>query len=422
MKTSAIRRTAVAVIALALTAASCSSKAQSGGGGTQGGIKTGPGVTQDTITLGVLTDLHGVFAATGTTLTNSQRLYWKQVNQDGGICGRQVKLTVKDHGYNVQQAVTLYNQIRGNVLALQQSLGSPMTTALLSNYEQDKMLAIPASWANSLLASPTIMIVGTTYQYEMINGIDWLLQEGMIEPGDTIGHIYFEGEYGENGLRGSEFAAEQNNLDLVPVKIKADDVDLSAQITNLKNAGASAVLLTAGPKQTASAASAMAALGYDVPIMSQGPGWAPELLHTAAAEPLEKHFYTANSVLVPSVDDPAVKEFVQAYEQAYPDAPVDQGATFGYTSAAMLAKVLQAACDNKDLTRQGILDAFRSLSNVDTPLVPEHDYTKRGAAPTIQAYIYKADKGVLGGLTMVSDGLYKGPDAPDFVPQAVKQQ
>ena len=57
-------------------------------------IKTGPGVTSKTITLGVLTDLSGVFAALGAPLTQANQAYWKQQNAAGGVCNRTVKLTV----------------------------------------------------------------------------------------------------------------------------------------------------------------------------------------------------------------------------------------------------------------------------------------------------------------------------------------
>lgn len=417
MRTRAIRATAVALLALALTATTaCSTKARDGSGGA-GELATGTGVTGDTITLGVLTDLHGVFAATGTTLTNAQKLYWKQVNQNGGICdGRRVKLEVKDHGYDVQQAVTLYNQLRGNVLALQQSLGSPMTTALLSSYERDSMLTIPASWAGTMLTSPTIMIVGATYQLEMINGIDYLLEEGMIEPGDTIGHIYLEGEYGENGLQGARFAAGQNDLEIRPAKIQADDTDVSAQITDFDNAGVDAVLLTTTPTQAASAASAMEAAGYDAPILGQGPTWAPELLDTAAAKALRDHYHSVGGALVPSADEPAVRQFVEDYKDAYPDAPVDQGATFGFSAAAALAEVIKEACARGDLTRQGLVDAFRSKGNLKTDMLPPLDYTERGQSPTDQVYVFRASEDALGGQEIVSEGLYEGKDASRFSP------
>ena len=49
----------------------------------------------------------------------------------------------------------------------------------------------------------------------------------MLKPGDKLGHVYFEGEYGENALQGSKYAPRSKGLTLVEQKIKATDTDLS---------------------------------------------------------------------------------------------------------------------------------------------------------------------------------------------------
>ena len=103
---------AAAVLAglLLVAVAGCGSKGQSnnassGGGGGSGALKTGPGVTGKTITLGILTDLTGVFAPLGKPTMQANQLFWKEKNAQGGVCGRQVNLVVKDHGYDPQKAV-----------------------------------------------------------------------------------------------------------------------------------------------------------------------------------------------------------------------------------------------------------------------------------------------------------------------------
>src|SRR4051812_40961293 len=123
--------------ALALTACGDKGKSSSSSdsGGSRGGgaanVKTGPGVTASTISLGVLTDLSGVFAPLTSVITHANQAYWKQVNAAGGVCGRKVKLVIKDDGYDVQKAVVQYRDLGPQVAALQQLVGSPITAALL---------------------------------------------------------------------------------------------------------------------------------------------------------------------------------------------------------------------------------------------------------------------------------------------------
>src|SRR5664280_2790186 len=154
------RRSAVAglaALAVAAAATGCSTKAKndtgsgsgsgSGSGGTAAGsVKTGRGVTADTLTIAELTDLTGIFAALGKNITQANQMYWDQKNAAGGVCGRKVNLIVKDHGYNVQTAVSLYGQVHDQVLAIEQLIGSQIVTALSPQILQDKMLTAPAAF------------------------------------------------------------------------------------------------------------------------------------------------------------------------------------------------------------------------------------------------------------------------------------
>jgi hypothetical protein len=75
---------------------------------------------------------------------------------------------------------------------------------------------------------------------------------------------------------------------------------------------------------------------------------------------------------------------------------------------------------HKDLTRDGIYKALRSLTSVDTQgVIAPLDYSTKGAAPTPKVYVFQADAASLGGLKQVQD-LYEGKDAKDYTPPALK--
>lgn len=422
-------RASAALLALAtLTAAGCTTRAEDaggggggGGGGAEGEVATGIGVTDDTIRLGQLTDLTGVFAALSRSITNGQQLYFDQVNADGGVCDREVELVTRDHGYNVQTAVSLYSQLASDVLGLVHVVGSPVNAALLQNYTQDDMLAIPASWASTLLESDNIMIVGSTYDYEMINLVDYLFDEGQLAEGDTIGHIFLEGEYGENGAMGSRYAAEQRGLKLVERRIRATDTDVTAQITDLRNQGVKAIALTTTPTQTASAAAVNSSIGLNVPLIGNNPVFNPGVLNTAAGPALEEHLLVAASWEAPASNDEETQELIAAYTEQFPDAQVDAGVTWGYGAAAAFTEVMRAACENGDLTRAGLLEAFRSLDEVDVATLPVLDYSELGAAPTPEILVFRPDKSVPGGVSAVIDEPFAGPTSESYTPPALAE-
>ena len=396
------RRALILAAALCLVLAACS-KATSGKQ-EAGGVRTGPGVTADTIRLGALVDLTAVFAPLSKSLVQGSELFWAQQNAAGGVCGRRVQLTVRDHRYDPQQAVALYRELAGGVLAMQTVLGSPVMTALRPAIDQDNMFTGFAGWSATVLADPRILLLGTTYDIEAISGLDFLLREGKVSAGDRVGHVYFEGDYGENALRGSEYLAEQAGLEIVGQKIKASDTDLSAQVTVFRNAGVKAILVSAGPTQTASVAGVAAAAGLDVPIVANGPGFTPQLLDTPAGPALKANLYVVSSMAPPALGTPAARELQAAFAKQYPDTPPTQvGSLFGYAQAQVVKEVLERACERKDLTRQGLLDALRSISGLDTGglVAGTLDYTKPGQPPSRAVYVSRVDASVPGGLAAI---------------------
>jgi ABC-type branched-subunit amino acid transport system substrate-binding protein len=388
---------AVALVAAGLAA--CGSKGEESSSGGGGDIKAGPGVTATTIKLGALTDLSGVFAPLAQPLTQANQLYWKERNAQGGVCDRKVELVIKDHGYDPQKAVVQYRDFSSEVLALQQLLGSPITAALLPTLRQDQMLSLLSAWPSSLLSNDNIIIVGTTYDVEMINALDYLKEKGKIKSGDAIGHLYFEGEYGENGLKGSKYFASKNDMKVVEQKIKATDEDMSGQVAAFKRAGVKAIAVTTAPTQLASVAGIAASQGMNVPIVGNNPTYDPALLESPAAKAVKANAYISGSIAPWTLDKSGVQKVSQQFQAAYPKTDAKASVQFGWAQAEVMYEVLNKACENKDLTRAGLIKAAHELSGVDTgglisgPL----DYTQAGQPATRSVYIARpAD--VTGGL------------------------
>lgn len=400
-----LTRVAAATVALALLAAGCSSKAESGSDGGSGDVTTDVGVEGSTITLGVLTDLTGVFAALGKDITNGNTLYWKSAK----VCDKYaVKLDVQDTGYVPQQGVQLYSSIKSDVLAMQQTIGSPINAALAKDYEADTIVNFPSAWGEKLTDIPGTGVLGPTYDVEMSNAYDYAFEKGLLKEGDTVGHIYFEGEYGETGLEGTTYVAKQKKLKVVEAQIKATDQDMSAQVTQLKARGVDAIVLTVAPAQTTSVAAAAQAQGLDVPILGSNPVFAPGLLQGPTAAWLKSHLY----VSAPVSTFEKHRDLYDKYTAAFPDAKNPSGGVIlGYGMSEIMKQVLDTACEDGDLTRAGVLKAFQGLKNIDTGglIVPIEAFTLH-RSPSLQSYIYQpAD--VPGGAKVVQDA-FEGEFAP----------
>jgi ABC-type branched-subunit amino acid transport system substrate-binding protein len=401
MKLGKSSRGAVALAAVVVAAASgCSTKAPEssggGGGGAAADVQTDVGVEGTTIKLGVLTDLTGVFAALGKDITNANELFWKE----NKVCDTyDVTLDVQDTGYVPQQGVQLYSGMKDSILAMQQTIGSPINTALAPEYEADSIVNFPSAWSKTLTEIPGTGVVGATYDVEIANGYDYLFKEGLLKEGDTVGHIYFEGEYGANGLAGTKAVAEQKGLKVVEAQIKSSDQDMSAQITQFQAAGVNLIALTVAPGQLASVAAVAEAQGLDVPILGSNPVFAPGLLQGPAAGWLKSHLYVASPVS--SFD--ANPDLLKKYEAAYPDATPSLGVVVGTGMSEIMKQVLDSACDNGDLTRAGVVSAFNDLKKVDTGglVVPIRGY-ELGKSPSLESFVLQpAD--VPGGAKVLAE-------------------
>jgi len=404
-----------ALAATALTLAACSTKAPDSGGGGEGagGVKTDKGVTADTISLGAFTDQSGVFKNLGLAIVHGNQLWADSVNEAGGICGRKISIEVADHGYKADTAVTLYPGLSEKVLGFVQLLGSPVVSALSQNLQEDKLTTVPASYSSELLSNPYIAIVGTTYDLEMINGLSYLQQQGKLKDGDKVGHIYIDGEYGKNGLRGAQYYAQQHNIQIVKGKIGSTDTDMTNIVTGFKDQGVNAILLTVAPSTTASTLAANAALGLNVPVMGNNPVWDPALLQSPAKDALG-NLYVATSSVPYSSDVPKAKEVAKAYEAKFTEPP-NGNVDIGYAEGMVWQAFLKKACTNGDLTREGIHTAVGQTNSANTDdLVAKLDFSNPGTPATRQVYIAQPDAAAPGGLKQVQP-LFEAPDAKTYV-------
>ena len=303
--------------------------------------------------------------------------------------------------------MSLYRDTEPDVAMVSQLVGSPIIAALLPTFEQDSMLAVAAAWPPAFLDAESVAIVGATYDLEAINGIEWLMENKGLKKGDAIGDLYFEGDFGEGGLIGVKYAAEKLGLRVVEQKIKATDEDMSAAAAKFKREGVKAIWVTTAPTQLASVAGVAKSIGLDVPIGTNGPVFGPQLLDTPVGPTLEKNVTVFNSGAVYAADNPEVKRIAELYEAKYPKGVPQQGVITGWTEAQITHEALKKACENKDLSREGIVKAFRELSGVDTKgmVAGTLDFTQVGQASSKSVYAHDVDKDSPGGLKTLGDVL-----------------
>lgn len=328
--------------------------------------------TKGCIYLGIISDLTvGPRAAEAAAVTEAQQKFWDRVNRDGGIGGREVDAVtyVRDNRNDVTEHTRAYQEIRGKVLALAQTMGEYGTAAILSDLRADSMVAVPTSWTSAWSFEPGMLEAGANNCVEGMNAVDYAKSSGTVR---SVMSIHLPGDYGDDGAAGVRRATEANSMSFINVKTdpgaERQDGPASAIIARQPDV----VILTTTPEETEVLVRKAAEGGYRGRIIGAGPSWDPSLLRGSAAAAL-KALYVRTAPWGPwNADTPGHREMREALGSL---APQD-GHVSGWIWSYPLKAVLEAAAARKDLTHTGMLTAARGLTSVDyrgmIPTGPAH--------------------------------------------------
>ena len=406
----------IVVCMMVLSGCANSSSSNTGNGTT---LKTGPGVdtANKTITLGIISPYSGPVAAPiGDPLANGVKVFFDHVNDNGGINGYKVKFIEKDSQYNPQIQVQMYNQIHSQVLMIADSLGTPTTEAIIPLANADHMLLSAATLSSALARQKYVVLVGTPYRLQVENAFDYVVNTLGVKSPKT-GIIYQNDEYGQDGLQGYKEAITAYGLDDVgQASYAVTDTDFTAQVSQMKAAGAKYVFLTTLPTVTATIVGTAAKLGYFPQFILQSPAWANVLLGVTALKPLfTKLWLVGQGATWGDTSKPGMAQLLQDVQKYAPTQQPDGYFEFGYTESYITYAILKKAMANNDITRDGLFNAFNSLGSVDLGgLYPSVTYggSPDQRVPTRDSVVYQIDP------TQPNDAK---PLTSDFTGSAAKQ-
>jgi len=438
----------VLVLVMAMVAAACSSDgddtttttAGDGGGTEETTTTAGDGGTEETtttaesmappmtdvgvdldagtITVGLLSDLSGPFQGLVGAIVAGQEAYWATVNANGGIEGLTVDLEVRDTGYDVPTHVTLYQELKDQVVAIGHSTGSPHTVAIYEDLVADGMLAIPLTWYSGWTSpfDSNTMHHGSSYCVEAMNGIAYVANE---TGASTIAIASLPGDYGLDSAAGAALAAEALGLEVVYEAAGGiiPGEDLSPIGVAIAESGADIAFVTATPTTFPAIYGAAIATGYEAAWTGAYPTYSPAYLGSDFAAQIERDWWGA-APLLPWAADSEGNALVRDVMTAAGADPLDYYAE-GFVEAQILEAALRAAYASGDMTRAGVLAAAKSLDEVTFGgLAPSEKYTGTPDEQLQRVSIIQrpslADIGAGGSGAVVVDPAYTADIVADF--------
>lgn len=377
------------------------------------GLQIVPGFDGKTITVGYLGNVSvnsqfpasANFATGGKALTAGFNSYIDRINAAGGVAGKyKVKALFKETYYTPSEVVKAYQEIKNQVVMIGQIYGTPGTQTLVKSLADDGLVGSPISLDGAWVNNPNILPIGSTYQKQAINVIDYAVKER--GAGDKVwcSLALANNAYGDAGEEGFKIAAKALNLK-VGVLIKTSTAPAQAQA--LKDAKCEWVHATvSGEAQMSPLLAETAKLDYFPFITGNSPSSASgSVVPANSAQWAKQVIIAADGVQWGDESNPGMKKHIADLKRSAPEqiGTPNPATEWGTANAIGVVALLTKAVELGDLSKAGMLKALGVLGPVDFEgIYPAWNYVdpaKRVAAS--QTYIYSVDIATPGALKLI---------------------
>jgi branched-chain amino acid transport system substrate-binding protein len=352
-------------------------------------ILTGPafaqsGVTDSEIVLGCSNSFSGPLAFTGEQATKfGVDLYFKVVNDGGGILGRKVRTVYYDDGYKPQEAVANTKKLveQDHVFAVIAPQGTPPVVATMEYLEENKVpLLFPFQGSPVTRGKKYVFSGMTLYDRQSRMMIDYLVGQRKLK---TFGVLYQDDDYGKAFLTAYEKDLARHNLKIAAAEpVKRGVTDVSAQIAKLRAASPQVTFLVLTPGPGAQALKERQKIGWtDTLMVSSGPLTDEKYLGLAgdAAEGVEGLSLWPDPL---TSDLAGVKAYRTAMQKYFDKNEPNRYSLSGYFAAMLFVEGAKRA--GRALTRESLVTALEGVKGFDSGILPplsigpDHETQKQG--------------------------------------------
>ncbi len=321
-----------------------------------------PGVTDTEIVLGITTPLSGPAAAWGTTALGAEA-WAKHVNAQGGVNGRQIKIVMRDDGYNPGRAVANVSELKDQVFAIVGLLG---TAVLNANKDAVAEAKIPVVWPYGnpqvFAKQPRDKIRGVFMVYpDYGDEGEFLVQQAArLEKAKKVAAFYQNDDYGKGGLEGIRRGAAKAGVTVAAeVAVETADRELGTHALKLKESGADAVVFYSTATHAAGVIREMAKVGYRPKIFAAFPLGDRHVMFRLLGELWEGAYYDVTGAVPGDPEGDRAIEVLLKY-----DPKLKGRESFALAGAvAMIATVEGLKRAGKNLTREGFIAAMETIKD-----------------------------------------------------------
>ena len=322
------------------------------------------GVSKDEITIGSIQDLSGPIAGFGKQVRLGMMLRVDEINEQGGVNGRKLKLVVEDSAYDPKKAVLgaqkLVNQDK--IFAMIGHIGTAQNMAAMPvQFEKNVINFFPVTAAREMY-EPFHRLkysFAATYYDQMRTAVPKLVKE---KGAKKVCTMYQDDEFGLEVMRGAEAGLKSINMALAEkTSYKRGATDFSSQIQKLQASGCDFVVLGTIIRETIGGIATARKLGYNPTFMGSSAAYT-DLIHKLGGKAMDG-FYATHTSQHPYLDeaDQKIRFWATKYQTKFNEEPT-VFSVYGYNAIDAFAAAAGKA--GKNLTT----DSF--IKVMDTMVIP----------------------------------------------------
>ncbi|MCW5651047.1 MAG: ABC transporter substrate-binding protein [Ramlibacter sp.] len=327
-------------------------------------VQAGQGVESDSVTFVQVADISGSRSALTLELNAGTLAYFEQVNRQGGVFGRQLKLVTVDDGYAVPRTVQVTREWieRDAAFAFVSSIGTANAEAVLPLVNAARVpLVAPLSGAVALREpfSRQVFHIRASYAQEVERMVEHVLTLGI----QRVAVFYDDDAFGQDVRRAVDQALARRQLQAVAAgKVERGSSDVRQALRDIADARPQVVICGSFGKSLVSFIKGMKALSVQ-------PQYYALSFFTAGAS-IRQLGPDARGIGVTQVmprpgaaSPPLVGEFRAAMAAHAPGARLSYISLEGYLTGKVLAEALRRS--GRALTRERFVEALEAFHNVD---------------------------------------------------------
>jgi branched-chain amino acid transport system substrate-binding protein len=329
---------------------------------TPAGAADAQGVSKSEIVVGSIQDLSGPLAGFGKQVRLGMMLRVDEINEQGGINGRKLKLLVEDSGYDPKKAVLAAQKLvnQDKIFIMIGHIGTAQNNAAMPvQFEKNVINFFPITAAREMY-EPFHRLkysFAATYFDQVRTTLPKLVKD---KGAKKVCVIYQDDEFGLEVLRGGEAALKTMGIEFAEkTSYKRGATDFSSQVARMKSSGCDFVLLGTIIRETIGTIAEARKTGFSPTFMGTSASYT-DLIHKLGGKAMDG-LYATMTVQNPYLDEASkpISFWAKKYKTKFSDDPT-VFSIYGYNAIDAFARAAAKAGPN--LSTDSFIKAMDTMS------------------------------------------------------------